>query len=256
MSLFSYRARQVIFSFAFLLPFASPSYGIQSVVDARAIAKAGEQINQLKKQIGELQKMKKGLQDQLSAIGKMGQINLPIMNLAKLGQSIAKTVQCSLLNKDDLMRMMPSLSFEDIDIGSVCQGRQIYGNILFGSQDEIDKVTDLNNQNALIGVIKKRRQNLLEDAATRSLALADVAMKESEETSEAVNELEAAGTDAKHQNDRLAVIAKGQLSIIRGIAQTNQLLAMMLKQQSASSVFNNLSTVSLIKPKTEGENNG
>ncbi len=232
---------------------ALPSYAAMSVVDGQAIAKAAEQINQLKKQIGELQKMKQELQDQLSAIGKMGQINVPLANLAKLGESITKTVQCSLLSKDDLMRMMPSLEFEDIDIGSVCQGRQVYGNILFGSQKEFSEVTDLNDNNALSGTIKQRRRNLLEHTITGSLALADLTIKEAEDVSIAVDDLENAGSAAKDQNARLAIIAKSQLVIARGIAQTNQLLAMMLKQQAASSVLNNLSTVSKIK--IEGENN-
>ena len=253
MSLFLYRSRQAILSLPFALLLAMPSQAAMSVFDSQAITKAAEQINQLKKQIGELQKMKQELQDQLSAIGKMGQITVPLTNLAKLGQSITKTVQCSLLNEDDLVRMMPSLNFENFDIGSVCQGRQVYGNILFGSQQEFSAVTDLNDNNALSSTIKKRRRNLLEHTITRSLALADVTIKEAEDVSLDVDDLESAGVAAKDQNARLAVIASGQLIIARGIAQTNQLLAMMLKQQAASSVLNNLSTVSQIK--VEGENN-
>ena len=226
---------------------SSVSHATMAVIDAQGLAKATEQINEARKQIAEIQKMKQELEKQLSAIGKAGQIVIPSLNLDKLKRSIRKTVQCSLLSKDDLLRMMPGMKFEDVDIDSVCQGRQLYGNILFGSEKEFKKARTHNDKNALSARIKQRRKNLLEDTTTKGLALADVTIKAAGDVSKSVSELEMAAAAATNQNDRLAVIAKGQLLIARGIAQTNQLLAMMLKLHAADAVINNLSTYSTLK---------
>ena len=52
----------------------------------------------------------------------------------------------------------------------------------------------------------------------------------------AADELEQSANAAKTQNQRLAVIAKGQAALIKAQAQTNQILATLLKVQAITAI--------------------
>ena len=206
-----------------------------TVSDPATHAKLAEEISKMQKMFEELQAQKKILEDQIAAIGKMGQIALPNLNLDKLTQSITKTIQCTLLDRNALQALLPGVNLEDVNISSVCQGRQLYQNALFGNPQEYDALsikekTQKNNQ------IQRRRENLYRDNMVKALALADVTLKETEELSQAVTNLESSASSAKTQNDRLAVIAQGTAVIARGIAQSNQMLALMLKNQTMEAI--------------------
>ena len=207
-----------------------------TVFDPSAVAKLTSQLNELKKQIIELQSIKSGITDQVKAVGKAGQIAVPLLNLAKLEGQIRKTAQCSLLTKEDFEKMLPGLKFEEFDMGSVCNARNIYRKALFPSSEDYKTAKTAMQKTQLGGEVRARRTVMVVDTSTNALAFADVTLKGAEEYTDAVNELEAAADSASTSNDRLAVVAKGQALIAKGIAQTNQLLAMMLKQQTAHSV--------------------
>ena len=206
-----------------------------TVSDPTTHVKLAEEINKMQKMFEELQTIKSGIEDQMAAIGKMGQITLPNLNLDKLTASITKTIQCTLLNKESLLAMLPGVKLEDINISSVCQGKQLYQNALFTNPNEFLNLTTKERRQKYEEV-QTRRRNLYRDGVVKSLALADVTLQESEDLSQAVTNLESSASSAKSQNDRLAVIAQGTAVIARGIAQSNQLLALMLKNQSLEAV--------------------
>ena len=234
---FLYRIiRNFLFVASFTIIGTSVAFAAWTVFDPSAVAKLTTQINEMKKQFQELQSIKNEVKDQLAAIGEAGSLLVPITSLAKLEGQIRKTVQCSLLSKEDFETMIPGLKFEEFDVGSVCNAKSIYRKALFPTQEDFNNAATAMEKTQLGGQVRARRTVMVVDTSTKALAFADVTLKGAEEYTDAVNELEAAADTASTQNERLAVIAKGQALIGKGIAQTNQLLAMMLKQQTAHSV--------------------
>lgn len=226
------------------------AYAAWTVFDPSAVAKLTEQLKKAQEQIAKLQEIKNGIQDQIKAIGEATQIVIPTLNLDKLTESLNKTIGCSLINPDELKAMMPSLKMEEFNIESVCQGKQVYQNILFGSPKEFDKL-DYNQTSALSNRIRIRRNQLLTNTTAKSLAFADKQLLDAQTLSESAQELDHAAKTVEDVNHHLAVIAKGQVMLLQAQNQTNQLLSMLLKLQAGKAVTDLPELSSL---KTEEEN--
>jgi len=205
------------------------TYAAMAVVDTPAIGKLIDQLNKMQEQITLLGDMKNLTQDQLDAIGALGQITLPFLNSAKLGSQIAQDLQCL---KPDLSKLMPNVEFDSLDWKSVCQGGSAYRSSLWLDKENLVSIP-WTEQVKLSRAVEERRENVLSDATEKGMALADVATSEVEKTSKAADEIEAAAKSAKTENDRLAVIAESQAALLRSSARQTQLLAQMLKVQSA-----------------------
>ena len=228
--------RKLFYTTAFLgvmIPVVAVALNVQ---DYGAYAKFAEQLKQLKAQFDELQEIRDQAASHLKAIGDAGRITIPILNLDKVEGQLLQSIQCSLLNEDDLQRMLPSINFEELDFSSVCNAKQFYRTALFPTSEEYKNATTAGQQAILGSEIRARRTVMVVDTSTKALALADVTTKNSEKYTEAIQELLDQADSVETSNDRLAVIAKGQALIATGINQTNQLLAAMLKQQSAHSI--------------------
>jgi len=208
------------------------------------VAKLTEQLTEMAKQLEEAKKTSTAAQDQINAIGKAGQISLPLINAAKMASQIRQDMQCL---KPDLSKLMPSIEFENLDWNSVCQAGSAYRQTLWLDPNKIRELGGWQNLDGLGKEVEQRRENVLSDAAEKGLGLGDVASKEVVRTIKVADELEAEAKAAKTENDRLSVIAESQPVLIRAIAQQNQILAQMLKVQSAFAVKAGLDVQSLME---------
>ncbi|AUG51509.1 hypothetical protein [Thalassospira marina] len=112
-----------------------PASATYPVFDATSFAKITEQFNKLQQQFDELMKqtdilgkISKTAQDQINAIGKLGQVAVPVLNLAKLGQQINRDISCLL---PDFSKLMPGVNLDDVDWKSICARRFFYNSTLW-----------------------------------------------------------------------------------------------------------------------------
>lgn len=210
-----------------------PSQAAMPVIDTAAIAKLTDQLSKLQDQIDVLTDLQKKAQDQINAIGKMGQITLPMVNMARMVSRLRSDAQCLV---PDFSKLMPSVDFEDVNFGSICEGGNVYQKTLFLDPDEL-KNMPWEEQRLHQVEVKERRQRVVADTVAKSMAAADMASKvAADETGASADELEGSVSSAKDSNDRLAAIATGQVLIVRALAQQNQILAMQLKVQAATAL--------------------
>ncbi|GAB6053085.1 hypothetical protein JCM17960_34990 [Magnetospira thiophila] len=212
-----------------LLAVASPARAEYPVIDTTAIGKLTDQLSKMQQQIDKLTELSKKAQEQLNALGKMGQITLPLINLAKVGRDLRQDAQCLV---PDLSKLMPSVEFEDMDFTSICEAGDAYRQTLWIDPKTIT-AKPWEDQEKARKAVEVRRDNMIVDAASKGLGQGDVAAQGAEALNKAAGELETAADAAKDQNDRLAVIAKGQVLMARAMAQQTQILAQLLKVQSA-----------------------
>lgn len=221
------------------------AWATMSVIDTTAIGRLGEQLSRMQEQIDAaiqqieiatrtldvLGEVSATIQDTMDAIGKVGQIRLPMLNLKKLSNQLQRDSRCLM---PDLERMMPGVRFEDISFASICSARAAYRSTLWYRSTDAEGIT-WDDQAEARAAIASRREALVRSAVTDGLAHADVAAAAAaEQGDEAAAELERAMLAATTQNDRLAVIAQGQVLAARQQATTNQLLANLLRVQSAA----------------------
>jgi hypothetical protein len=243
------RLAQGVGALGVLLLIAPPTaYAAMAVIDKAALAKLTEQLNTAKQEIEKLteqldflKSINGTLQEQIDAIGRMGQIKLPMPNLGNLSGQVMQDAQCL---KPNLEGLMPNLDFENLDFGSICAGRDSYKEALFvhpsaegwtssdGSGGYTSGAT-WEAQRRAREEVEKRRAALTQDVVTTGLAQADKAATETAEINQrATEDLEAAADAAETENERLAVIAQGHVLTNRQMVQQNQLMAQLVKIQS------------------------
>lgn len=117
------------------------AYATYPVIDTSAIAKLSDQLSKMQQQIDQLKqhtewltKLSAQVQDQLDAVGRLGKIALPLLNMEKVANQLLRDVQCL---KPDLSRLMPGLRPEELDFGSICEGRDLYREMLWYDPDEV-----------------------------------------------------------------------------------------------------------------------
>lgn len=199
------------------------------VIDQTAIAKLIEQLNKLQEQIDQLTDIADKAQAQIDAIGRMGRITIPMVNLAKIGRNLNRDMDCLL---PDLSKLMPEVEFEDLDWNSICEAGDAYRQSLWIDPEEIRDLP-WDEQERTRKEIGQRRENLIADATAKGLGQGDIGNKGAADLNDAADQLEAAVDAAQNENTRMAAIAKGQVLIARGLAQQNQILAQLLKVHSA-----------------------
>lgn len=196
------------------------------------VAKLVEQLTEMAKQLDEFKKISTATQENIDAIGKVGQIKLTTFNASKLASQMRQDAQCLI---PDLSKLMPNVEFEDMNFDSVCGAGQAYKETLWLDPKKVKKMSG-EERLKKITQIEARRENILVDAATKGLAQADTYITEFEITSKAVDDVAAAAQSATNQNERLAAIAQGQVVTARATLQQTQILAQMLKIQSALAI--------------------
>jgi hypothetical protein len=210
--------------------FSPPALASMAVIDTTAVGKLTDQLSKMQQQIEMLTGINTTLQDQIDAIGKMGQITLPTLNAAKIGSRLRQDLQCL---KPDFSKLMPNVNFEDLRWNSICQGSAAYKDTLFINPEDLVKLPSWEEQEKVLQTINDRRRRILEEATSNGLAHSDIATKDVEHLNKAADDLANSVSAATTQNDRLAAIAEGQVIMARAMGQQNQILATMLKVQSA-----------------------
>src|SRR3546814_15049883 len=81
------------------------------------MAKLVNQIKKLQDQLTELQKANGLLNDQLNALGRAGQISVPMVNMDRLASRLRQDAQCL---APDLQKLMPDVESDDATFGSIC----------------------------------------------------------------------------------------------------------------------------------------
>ncbi|NMM43929.1 hypothetical protein HH303_05545 [Rhodospirillaceae bacterium KN72] len=214
---------------AALLIVAVPASAEYPTHDAVAIEQLRKALEAANKQIEQLTEMVSTLQSQLDAVGAAGQITLPVFNMAKIGSQLRQDAQCLL---PDLTKLMPSLDFEDISFGSICDRSSVYRQTLW--IDPSDKnALPFGEQTDLRAEVNTRRENILVDVTSKALAQGDMAADTAVQLNEAADEYETNVRATQQSNERLNLIAQGQVMTARALAQQNQILATMLKLQAA-----------------------
>jgi len=209
---------------------STPALASMAVIDTTAVGKLTDQLSKMQQQIEMLTGINTTLQDQIDAIGKMGQITLPTLNAAKIGSRLRQDLQCL---KPDFSKLMPHVNFEDLRWNSICQGSAAYKDTLFINPEDLVRLPSWEAQEEELQKIEDRRRRILEETTSNGLAHGDIATKDVEHLNKAGDDLANTVTMAKTQNDRLAAIAQGQVIMVRAMGQQNQILATMLKVQSA-----------------------
>lgn len=264
------RLRAAALTLSLVVGVPSIAYSAMAVVDTGAIAQLAQQMNKLQEQVDQLRQQTEWLdtlstqvQDQINAIGEMGQLTLPTLNLQKLTGQVMRDAQCL---KPDFEKLMPGLSADELNFDSICGGSQAYQKALWfdpndpeswpeGSAWEEDGTSEEKwaNRAAARAVIEARRRAVTKDAASKGMAQADKAATDTAELNQkASEELEAATRAAQTQQDRLAVVAQGQVLTNRQLVQQNQLLAQLLKVQSTMLMEMSLSATDRAALEEEG----
>lgn len=219
------------------------AHAAMAVIDSAAVAKAGEQLNQMKEQFEKLNEMKKQLDEQLKTIGEFGKITLPTTNVQKLANQLKKDMQCLVPNWKELM---PELKFEEQHF-SICDKSQFYRDSLWvdpvkvGGKSVITDPTtgakkttfDWMEMEAARQKVKQLREAITYDAVTNGLGQADMAIKNTEKNSETIDDLQASIENAKTEREQLQSIAQGMAVNARLLNQQTQLLAQLLKVTSS-----------------------
>ena len=227
-----------------------PALAAMNVIDTAAISKWSEQINAMTEQteigteqLSGINDISLSAKDTVDAIGKAGSITLPFANMVKLGSQLRRDAMCLLPDLEDLM---PNLAFEDLSWNGICQSADLYRQSLFLKEDDgqTDSDTPLQTSADMRGehnAVRDRRVALYQDSVLKGLSGGDIGVKSSEELLDASDELESSAGGATTQNERLAVIARGQVLMVQAMAQQNQLLAQLLKVQSMYAMQSGLS---------------
>jgi hypothetical protein len=224
---------------ALVAPYAAQA--AMAVIDGTAIGKAIEQLNELKKQyateieqLGQLKEhstfltgIVKSTSDTSDSIGKVGKIKVPTINLEKIAAQTKGNFRC-LLPKTEKW----GIKTEDINLGSICDTASKYRAALFADPDDMKGQTFATRDAKRVEVANNRTA-LLEDTTSRSLAQADVQIKQADELNSAADSLQTDLDNTETAQDRAHVEAQVSVARLRAEAQQAQTLAQMLKLQAA-----------------------
>ena len=198
--------RAALVAAALILP-PLPAGAEYPVIDATAIEKATQQLNKLQQQLDVLNETRDKIQAQINAIGKMGQIAVPMVNMARMQRQLQRDALCLL---PDWKKLLPDVDFEDVNWSTICEAGAAYRQSLWVNPEDL-MLQDVPQRVETQRGIRDRRINILVDATSKGLAQADLVASGAVDLSEAAGELDAAAKAATDMNDRLAVIAQGQV---------------------------------------------
>lgn len=240
---------------------AGTAYATYPVIDAASIAKLSEQLNQAAKdfanQLEQLEQLKQSvgfLNELQSAVGSAANITVPITSSENMAGQLRSNLRC----------LMPKgtgwgIDTDELDIGSICNASRSYGKAFFISNEREEDSSgsgplsyeELDQRRR---EVERRRHAFLADTTMRSLAMGDVQLKQAEETNKAAQELKTAADAAVTEQDRLAVLLNIQVTQLRSQAQQTELLAQMLKLQTAMALNAGLTKEEIEETETAGGN--
>ena len=207
------------------------AHAAQPVFDAEGAAKATETINELKKHSEAIVEGNKLMQGHIDAVGAKTKLVIPGLDIPKIRRQLNADMQCLM---PDFESLMPSVEFDNIEFGSICNGRSTYEQTLtFDPEgDSADRMTVAERETARNNV-RERREAVFNDVVLKSMAQGDAAITAANEINEAATRLAGEAEAATDLNSRVAVTNQALVILIRAQGQTNVLLAQMLKLQAA-----------------------
>ncbi|GAB3127256.1 hypothetical protein GCM10027256_27580 [Novispirillum itersonii subsp. nipponicum] len=221
----------------------SVSKAAMAVIDQSVLAQAIEEVKAAKQQLvaafeqikwltdifSTLNDMVKVVQQELDAIGRLGRIELPWLNLMKSGQSLRRDIACLV---PDLREM--GIFWKDLKFRSICEGKDSYRKILFIPHDKNEQALTWQEHARLREEAEARRRALWVDIGTEAMAMAHLTKEtQLEETLRGIEDLEDAAKRSQDMNSRLNVIAHGVILQNKQMAHLQKLMALQLQVQTA-----------------------
>lgn len=210
---------------------AVAAWAAQPVFDAEGVAKATETINELKKHGEVLAEGNKLMQGNIDAVGAKTTLVIPGLDIPKIRRQLNADMQCLMPNFESLM---PAVEFDNIEFGSICNGRNTYEQTLtFNPEGENVAQMTPRQREVVRNQVRERREMVFNDVVLKSMAQGDTAITAANEVNEAATRLAGEADAATDLNSRMAVTNQGLVILIRAQAQTNMLLAQLLKLQAS-----------------------
>ncbi|MCV0423983.1 MAG: hypothetical protein K5905_00785 [Roseibium sp.] len=235
--------------------FVAPAQAAMAVIDVKSITEAQKQLTTMKEQLGALKdqldtakeslsvvtdqldtlKEVQGIADEtLSSIGEIGSLSIPSLNFQSLASSVSGDMACLI---PDYKSLMPSIKMEDVDFGSICERGNAYKSGLVATPDSLAEGT-WEEKTSIQKSVHQNRIATITDATIKGLAQSDEAHETAVKTLETAQEYKSAGQTAETMQDRLQVLIELQVAQLVTSAQTNQILAQLLKIQASESLNN------------------
>ena len=255
--------------------FVSPAQSAMAVIDVKGIGEMQKQLANMKEQLGTLKsqldtakeslsvvtdqlntlKEVQGIADEtLSSIGEIGSLSIPSLNFQSLASSVSGDMACLI---PDYKSLMPSIKMEDVDFGSICERGNAYKSGLVATEDSLTSGT-WEEKVSIQKSVQQNRVATITDATIKGLAQSDEAHETAVKTLETAQEYKSAGQTAETMQDRLQVLIELQVAQLVTSAQTNQILAQLLKIQASESLNHGVPIASEIAEdrKYSGEGEG
>ncbi|PVB60381.1 hypothetical protein [Labrenzia sp. 011] len=240
-----------------------PAHAAMAVIDVKGIGEMQKQLANMKEQLGTLKSQLdtakeslsvvtdqlkvvqdvKGIADEtLSSIGELGNLSIPSLNFQSLASSVSGDMACLI---PDYHRLMPSIKFDEVDFGSICERGNAYKSGLVATPQSLTAGTWEEKANVQKSVHENRIATIT-DATVKGLAQSDEAHETAVKTLETAQEYKSAGEGAQTVNARLQVLIELEVAQLVATAQTNQILAQMLKIQASDALNNGVPVMSEI----------
>lgn len=246
----------------------SPAQSAMAVIDLKSLTEAQKQLTTMKDQLASLKEQletaKESLSivtdqldtlkevqgiagDTLSSIGEVGNLSIPSLNFQSLASSVSGDMACLV---PDYEQLMPSINMEDVDFGSICDRSNAYKSGLVATPDSLTSATWAEKAEIQKSVHENRTATIT-DATLKGLAQSDQAHETAVKTLETAQEYKSAGESAVTVQDRLQVLIELEVASLTTQAQTNQLLAQILKVQSSNALNNGVPIASEVAEERE-----
>ena len=202
------------------------AWAAQPVFDLQGSKDAVDQLNTMKEQIEVVKETNAAMENTLTAVGSAATITLPSFD--DLKRQIIRGAQCLL---PDLEYLMPSVEFDNVDIGDICRRSNVYKETLSLDTSDLVSLTPAQRETRR-NQVRTRRKTLFTNSVFNSTAAGDSGIEESTKLLETADSLSEQMNAATNMNERLAVIGQIQIAQLQATAQTNQLLAQQLRLES------------------------
>lgn len=210
---------------------AVAAWAAQPVFDAESVAKASETINELKKHGEVMAEGNRLMQGNIDAVGAKTRLVIPGLDIPKIRRQLNADMQCLM---PDFEGLMPGVEFDNIEFGSICNGRSTYEQTLTFDPESPGAAQMTTSQREVVrNQVRDRRETVFNDAVLKSMAQGDTAIAAANEINEAATRLAGEAETASDLNSRMAVNNQALVILIRAQAQTNMLLAQLLKLQAS-----------------------
>ncbi len=131
----------------------------------------------------------------------------------------------------DLEYLMPTVEFENVDIGDVCRRSNVYKETLSLDSSDFVNLSPAQRETRR-NQVRNRRKTLFTNSVFNSTAAGDSGIEESTKLLETADSLSEQADAATNMNERLAVNNKIAITQLQATAQTNQLLGQLLRLES------------------------